>query len=45
MLFNANICYDSDSLADYAENVNIIRARFSRHIKRIFKNVQKILID
>ena len=38
-------CYDFDNLADYVENANIIRARFSEHIKRIFKNVQKILID
>ena len=38
-------CYDSDNLTDYIENVNIIRARFSEHIKRIFKNVQEILID
>ena len=39
------MCYDSDNLADYAENANIIRTRFSEHIKRILRNVQKILID
>ena len=38
-------CYDFDSLADHAEDVNIIRARFPEHIKRIFRNVQEILID
>ena len=38
-------CYDFDNLIDYAENANIIWIRFSEHIKRIFKNVQKILID
>ena len=38
-------CYDFDSLTDYAENANIIRARFSEHIKRILRNVQKILIN
>ena len=31
--------YDSDSLADYIENVNIIRTRFPEYIKRIFKDV------
>ena len=39
------LCYNFDNLVDYAKNVNIIRAKFSEHIKRIFKNVQKILID
>ena len=37
-------CYDFDSLTDYAENVSIIRVRFLEHIKRILKEVQKILI-
>ena len=37
-------CYNSDDLVDYVENANIIRAKFSEHIKRIFRNVQKILI-
>ena len=37
-------CYGSDGLADYAEDVNIIRARFPEHIKRIPKDVQEILI-
>ena len=46
MLFwKRKYCYDSDGLTDYVENANIIWARFSEHIKRIFKNVQKILID
>ena len=38
-------CYGSGGLAGYAENANIIRARFPGHIKRILKDVQKILID
>ena len=37
--------YNSDNLTDYVKNVNIIRTRFPEHIKRILKNVQKILID
>ena len=37
-------CYDFGSLADYAEDASIIRARFSEQIKRIFRDVQKILI-
>ena len=37
--------YDSGSLIDYAEDANMIRAKFSEHIKRILENVQKILID
>ena len=34
-----------DSLINYVENANIIRARFSEHIKQILKNVQQILIN
>ena len=37
--------YDFDNLFNYVENVNIIRTKFFEHIKWIFKNVQKILID
>ena len=46
MLFwKRKYCYDFDSLVDYAEDVNIIRAKFPEHIKWIFKDVQEILID
>ena len=46
MLFwRKKYCYDFNSLVDYVENVNIIQIRFSEHVKRISKNVQKILID
>ena len=38
-------CYDFNSLADYAENANIIRIKFLKYIKQIFRNIQKILID
>ena len=31
--FHRNNCYGSGSLADYAENINISRVRFSEHIK------------
>ena len=33
------MCYNSDSLVNYVENVNIIRIRFSEHINQIFKDV------
>ena len=43
-LFEA-LCYDFDSLAGHAEDASTIRTRFPEHIKRILRNVQKILID